>query len=368
MASLLKQNGRYYLQFYSSRRSPARKKIALKTTRKRPAQKKRRELEDAYAEGAFDPWIDDPYEYERGELDILPFPVATERFIKSKKDKGCTKSTIRTYEKLFQLFEKIVDDLPMDQITPSDAHDFVHRSELAPASCNTRFTHIRTLFRWCRERGYMTCEPLDRIERPRQTRKFPKAVTPKELGQICEAIRADYREKRDAGWIPPGVMIWRIPMFWFALYTGLRGIELARLRWEDVSLSRRRLHVRAPKSRREETVPLSKKALAALEEVPRGEPDDFVFRAPTFDRKERKLKNFRERASYAFRTARNQAGLREGISLHGLRHGFCTLLAEAGKSAVVIKEAARHADVSTSMKYVHMANEHLKSELDDVFG
>jgi site-specific recombinase XerD len=45
-----------------------------------------------------------------------------------------------------------------------------------------------------------------------------------------------------------------------------------------------------------------------------------------------------------------------------------TKLTEAGKPLYVIKEAARHADVSTSMIYVHMANKHLKSELDDVYG
>ena len=55
------------------------------------------------------------------------------------------------------------------------------------------------------------------------------------------------------------------------------------------------------------------------------------------------------------------------ISFHSLRYGFCTRLAEAGKPLQVIKEAARHSDVSTSMIYVHMANEHLKAELDDVF-
>lgn len=34
----------------------------------------------------------------------------------------------------------------------------------------------------------------------------------------------------------------------------------------------------------------------------------------------------------------------------------------------VIRKATRHADVSTTMRYIHMANEHLKAELDDVFG
>jgi hypothetical protein len=33
----------------------------------------------------------------------------------------------------------------------------------------------------------------------------------------------------------------------------------------------------------------------------------------------------------------------------------------------VIKEAARHADIQTSMRYVHMANEALKAEIEGPF-
>ena len=64
---------------------------------------------------------------------------------------------------------------------------------------------------------------------------------------------------------------------------------------------------------------------------------------------------------------RRKTGLPEKLSFHSLRHGFCTALAEAGKSAAVIKEAARHADVQTSMQYVRMANEKLKGEIQEAF-
>jgi site-specific recombinase XerD len=68
-----------------------------------------------------------------------------------------------------------------------------------------------------------------------------------------------------------------------------------------------------------------------------------------------------------FTRYRVEAGIDRPITFHSLRHSFCTMLAEAGKSAIVIKEAARHADVSTSMRYVHIANNHLRAEIDDVF-
>lgn len=56
MPSLRKKNGRYYARFYDKRRSPKRKEVALGTTRRLVAEKKRIKLEDAFAEGKYDPW------------------------------------------------------------------------------------------------------------------------------------------------------------------------------------------------------------------------------------------------------------------------------------------------------------------------
>lgn len=93
-----------------------------------------------------------------------------------------------------------------------------------------------------------------------------------------------------------------------------------------------------------------------------------MFRSPAFTGKQRSTRRFVEHIGRTFREAREEAKIRRKLTTHSLRHSFCTRLAEAGKSAVLIKEAARHADISTSMMYVHMSNEHLKAELEDVFG
>jgi len=210
--------------------------------------------------------------------------------------------------------------------------------------------------------------PIKRLEKPSKPHKIPKAVTKEDLEAICKALREDYEEKKARGHVREGEMIWRIPLFWFALYTGMRASELARLRWKDIDVEKGLIYIRKQKNQKEQTIPLNGKAREVLVAVPQREPDDYVFASPDDRAKERSIRNFRERTSKAFREARRGAELREGLSFHSLRHGFCTMLAEAGKSAVVIKEAARHADISTSMRYVHLANEHLRKEVEDAFG
>lgn len=56
MASLIKQHGWYYVQFYDRHRSPQRRQVALKTKTKRTAEQLKRNYEDQYASGDFDPW------------------------------------------------------------------------------------------------------------------------------------------------------------------------------------------------------------------------------------------------------------------------------------------------------------------------
>jgi hypothetical protein len=96
MATLVKQHGRYYLQFYDKHRSPQRKRVALKVTRKREAKKHQRRLEDAYRDQEFDPWTDDPFTFQKKDAVPETIEEATEAFLSAKKDAGRSENAIRS--------------------------------------------------------------------------------------------------------------------------------------------------------------------------------------------------------------------------------------------------------------------------------
>lgn len=148
----------------------------------------------------------------------------------------------------------------------------------------------------------------------------------------------------------------------------MRGEELARLRWKHLDFERGLILLFEQKNGEESAVPLLDKAREALSLVPKGEGEDFVFRPPRKARAERNFTTYRTYLSKRFKLYREKAGIERKITLHGLRHGFATALAEAGKSAATIKAACRHKDISTSMKYIHLSQQHVRSELQDVFG
>jgi site-specific recombinase XerD len=368
MAAIVERDGQYYAQFYDDNRSPTRKRFSLKTNRKRTARKLLIQFEDDYRVGDFDPWTDDPWSYDEEEFRALPIEKAKVRYLDRKRSDGKTENTIRTYREVIELLiAEIGEHTVLDSIKSSDVRQFIRDSSLAEATQRKRFNQLKTFFRWCMKANLLRSSPLRDVEPPKKPDKLPKAITKEELEEVCEAVRKDYAAKRKKGHVQEGGLIWRIPLYQFAFYTGMRGSEIARLRWRDLDFDNELVYIREQKNRKEQTIPFISKAQQALDEVRREEPDDYVFRSPSFEEKERNPKWFRENVSDAFRKARRDAGLREELSFHSLRHGFCTMLAEAGKSAVVIKEAARHADISTSMRYVHMANERLKARVEDAF-
>jgi integrase len=368
MASIFDRSGNYYAQFYDSDSSPKRKRFSLRTSNRKEARRRLTDFERAYETGEFDPWTDDPFSADESkeEDDEGPSTVseAIEAFCTAKKERGRSESTIRNYRKQWRLFRRRVgEDTALDDLEPEDVRSFVYDSDVKATTGANRHRHVGAVLRWCEHESVM-----DAVEKPKTGEKLPKAIRPDELRSICREAVKDYQEKRLNGGCRAREMLWIVPAIRFAYFTGLRGSELARLRWSHVDLEREQLTIYRQKNGDESTIPLIEPAREILRRLYDGEDGDtFVFRSPRCDGKERSARRFREHISRKFAEWRDEADARSELTLHSTRHGFATRLAENGASAVAIKSAMRHSDISTSMKYVHMAGKRLQSEVEAAF-
>jgi integrase len=149
-------------------------------------------------------------------------------------------------------------------------------------------------------------------------------------------------------------------LFLTAAFTGLRLGELIALRWRDVDFAGSVVRVRAsrtvgaltsPKSGKVRSAPLAPEVAKALEQLAKRElftgEDDLVFAG--------------EAGSYLddsalrrrYKTALGRAGLRQ-LRFHDLRHTFGTrMIAKADIRRV--QEWMGHADIQTTMRYLHYA-------------
>jgi integrase len=151
-----------------------------------------------------------------------------------------------------------------------------------------------------------------------------------------------------------------------AALTGARRSELHRLTWGQVDLVERRITLTDTKGGRlmkksgirTETLslpPLAAAALVAMRPVGGGSPGALVF-PPTWGQ--------RIDVTVDWRRIRAAAGLPPELTLHGLRHSIGTAAVLAGLSAPEVQSLLRHRNVSTSTKYIHLADQH-RARLQD---
>ncbi|MDA0684835.1 MAG: tyrosine-type recombinase/integrase [Bacteroidetes bacterium] len=368
---LIKRGSMYYAEFFDSQRFPKTKRFSLRTRNKRSAILLHSRMQLDRDEGAWDPW-DGPFQFADEDPHTSPsetlFADLVSTFLASRQRLGRSPETIRTYSEVLHGLE---GRMPQSGCWRSELVDsiidFVYDKSVAPATQSKRYGHVRTFTKWAAKEGLIASDPVDSVEKPKKRQVIPKSISIEDLELMCQAMESDYLSKLQSNLVTKGEIVWRIPLFRFALFTGMRASELARLTWGDLDQDLRLVSIREQKNGHQQTIPLCSSAAELIRHLEMGLANEFVFHSPRGHRTSRSPKRFAERASQVFRHYRRGVGLPEHLCFHSLRHGFCTALANAGKSSYIIKAAARHKDITTSLRYVHVSNRKLLSELDDVF-
>ena len=132
---------------------------------------------------------------------------------------------------------------------------------------------------------------------------------------------------------------------------GLRISEVINLRITDVDFNRELLHIRQSKHKKDRYVPVSSITLRGLGKY-------LVTSAPRewlFNGKKRGDQLSRQGIRHAFRAAIKKAGIQKDVCIHTLRHSYATHLLEMGLDIVSVKNQLGHAEIRTTMMYLHIA-------------
>jgi integrase len=227
--------------------------------------------------------------------------------------------------------------------------------KLSRRSIQKQLTLLGGVMRRAKRRGWISVNPVDDAERVSVKRSGEfNVLTPVQVAAVGRAAET----AQDGA------------LFIVAAFTGLRLGELLALRWADVDVAKRLIHVRGsytlgqsgpPKSGHVRSVPLIDQAMETLDSLSRREyftaPDDLVFAGVAGGHLDGSA--LRKR----FYTALERAGLAgmrtkaEPITFHDLRHTFGTLAVQAFPLSDV-KAYMGHADIQTTMIYVHHVPRH----------
>jgi len=214
-------------------------------------------------------------------------------------------------------------------------------------SQHARLVPLRMWFRWMTRQNYILHNPASELELPRLGRSLPKnifsAAEVERVLTLCEVEE------------PIGL---RDRALLEVLYsTGMRRLELVRLKLYDLSLDRRLILIRKGKGDKDRYVPIGERAIAWLEKYVResrpqlaAEPDDMtVFltaQGEPFSR---------DHLTATVKDRIDAAELGKTGSCHLFRHTMATLMHENGADIRYIQQMLGHEDIKTTQIYTQVA-------------
>jgi site-specific recombinase XerD len=140
--------------------------------------------------------------------------------------------------------------------------------------------------------------------------------------------------------------------FMTAYGSGLRLGELLNLKVSDIDSDRMTIVVKSGKGNRDRHALLPKSLLNELTPYYRlFRPESWLFYSTS---KDRKLSQ--DSVSRAFKEAKRKAGVTREGGMHTLRHCFATHLLEAGTDIKTLQHLLGHAEISSTMVYLHVTN------------
>jgi integrase len=284
----------------------------------------------------------------------VTFEEAAREYLRyATEDRGCKPSTVRGYRNtinvhLVPVFGSMkLTDIGVQEIERWRAGMTSVRvqRELSNKTKNNLLVLMHAIFRHAVKLYGLPANPVASVDRFRvRSSGDIQVFSPEEVWALVRAAGSE----ADAA------------IFLTAAFTGLRRGELLGLRWRDVDFAGSTIRVRAsyaagklttPKSGKVRAVPMAPDVASALARLGDRErftgDDDFVFAGelgPPLDG---------DALSSRYRDALERAGLRP-LRFHDLRHTFGTrMIAKADIRRV--QEWMGHADIQTTMKYLHYA-------------
>lgn len=248
--------------------------------------------------------------------------------------RGQSQSTLNNYIKSISRISLHFSRLP-DQISDDEINEYLCALALDPkAPSRSSFKHavygLRYYFRL--------------IGQNKRAIDLPSLKGDTRLPTIFN--RAELREL----FMAPSLLKHRIVLT--LIYSaGLRGQEVINLKISDIDFERKTIHIRQSKYKKDRILPLSDYMAKGLQKYINAEnPHIWLFNG-----KEPDGRYSVRGLAWVMRETIKKTSIKKEVTLHTLRHTYATHLLEEGLNIVTLKELLGHAEIATTMVYLHIA-------------
>jgi len=326
MACLLKRNNGVYYSVECRRGK--RLWTSLRTT------------DEARAKEAFEKLRVQSIPYERATLESFARMFLNQVLLNFRP------KTVQLYRQSLNNFLRITGDRSLSRVTPLAIEKFKSGRvlEVSPVTVNIELKTLRAAFAEAVRLKLISENPFEGTKRVLVPEKEAAFLTKPELLRLVARID-------DIG-------IRNIVLF--AFFTMMRRGELTHLRWSQVDLERKIIHIRSSgefrvKGGRYRWTPMSDWVYNYLRNAPR--TSEFVFTGPNG------LPYDGGYLSHRFKRYVTKAGLPRTIHFHSLRHSGVSWLINRGVPAPFVQKIAGHSSLAVTGIYTHLEDANLTSAI-----
>ncbi|HEX5036671.1 MAG TPA: site-specific integrase [bacterium] len=303
--------------------------------------------------------------YQRISIARIYFSEFCDKFIEQFAKGAKAPKTVAEYGYQLRKAKAAFPGLRLDEIRREDVERFLGEMPVSNRTKNITLGTLRLLFQKAVDWRYLLRSPAEGIRRWRQEKGGSRPLTQQELGRVLDHATP-----------------WERSVIRVMVQTGLRPGELSQLKREDVDWENRLIHVvsnreRKTKNRKSRIIPMSpdlEEEMKVLREslpnifagnpgaeVPEYVPRTEAQRAYLFCLANgRPIESFRK----SIGTALRRVGI-EGVTPHGLRKTFCSLLARQGVHPKAAQRLLGHSTVSLTMDiYTEVEDDQLRAAVN----
>ena len=271
-------------------------------------------------------------------------------------ERGASSNTLVSYRHdllRFISFTRSKGFRNVETVTRSAIKTFLNdlqKHDLSPSTLCRQMAALRSFYRFLIEDGISDSDPTLNIDRPRIWQRLPKILTSEEVNRLLDLHKG----------LPP-LGIRDDAMIELLYATGLRISELTTLTMTALNIEVGYV-LAMGKGQKQRIIPVGEMALRKLRTyLSKGRPK--LIQNQTTDRVF--LSRFgrgltRQTCWKLLRKHARQAGIRQAISPHILRHSFATHLLEHGADLRSVQMMLGHADLSSTQIYTQVSQARLK--------
>ena len=271
---------------------------------------------------------------------------------------GLARNTLESYRRDVAQFAAWLDELQQKTLLEAGAADLhrhlawqVETKRAAPRTTGRLVSSLKRFFQFAVREGLRGDDPAADLDSPKLPRSLPKSLSEAEVEALLEAPDiATAHGLRDRAMLE-------------TLYaSGLRVSELVGLKTVQVSLDMNVVRILG-KGSKERLTPLGEEAAAWIARYQREARPELLGarKSDALFVTARGAPMTRQAFWGLVKRHAAQAGIRQAISPHTLRHAFATHLINHGADLRVVQMLLGHADISTTQIYTHVARERLKA-------